>query len=217
MKTILCYGDSNTYGYNPANGLRYPSDVRWTGRLQNLLGDTCRVIEEGCNGRTTVFDDPLEGWKNGLGYLKPCLNSHKPVDVVILMLGSNDLKEIFHASAQEIASGAGELVSVILSFTKEKQGYVPKIILVSPPEIGEEICNSPFGCSFSQSAVHRSREFHEAYCKVAEQKNCIFFDAAKFAKPSALDSLHLMPEAHRALAEGLCGVVSEVLCQMDEV
>ena len=102
-KTILCYGDSNTWGYNPVNGLRYPEDVRWTGRLQKLLGPSYRVIEEGCNGRTTVYADPEEGWKCGLTYLCPCLNSHKPIDVVILMLGSNDLKRIFHASAQEIA------------------------------------------------------------------------------------------------------------------
>lgn len=93
MKTVLCYGDSNTYGYNPVNGLRYPQDVRWPGKLQSLLGNGYQIIEEGCNGRTTVFDDPLEGWKNGLDYLRPCLNSHKPVDIVILMLGSNDLKK----------------------------------------------------------------------------------------------------------------------------
>ena len=98
MKTILCYGDSNTYGYNPSNGFRYPENVRWTGRLQSALGEGYKIIEEGCNGRTTIFDDPLEGWKNGLGYLRPCLNSHKPVDIVIMMLGSNDLKETFHAS-----------------------------------------------------------------------------------------------------------------------
>ena len=107
MKTILCYGDSNTYGYNPANGLRYPKSVRWTGRLQELLGNNYMIIEEGCNGRTTIFDDPIDGWKNGLNYLKPCLNSHKPVDIVILMLGSNDLKQTFHASAEEIAKTMG--------------------------------------------------------------------------------------------------------------
>ena len=103
MTTILCYGDSNTYGYNPVNGLRYPKDVRWTGVLQKLLGEQYAVIEEGCNGRTTVFEDIAEPWKAGLGYLKPCLNTHKPIDFVIMMLGSNDLKRMFHATAKEIA------------------------------------------------------------------------------------------------------------------
>lgn len=95
MTTILCYGDSNTYGYNPVNGLRYPKDVRWTGVLQKMLGEEYEVIEEGCNGRTTVFEDAKEPWKAGLGYLRPCLNTHKPIDFVIMMLGSNDLKGCF--------------------------------------------------------------------------------------------------------------------------
>lgn len=84
MTTILCYGDSNTYGYNPVNGLRYPKDVRWTGVLQKLLGEQYAVIEEGCNGRTTVFEDIAEPWKEGLGYLKPCLNTHKPIDLSLI-------------------------------------------------------------------------------------------------------------------------------------
>ena len=95
MKTILCYGDSNTYGYNPVTGGRWSEDIRWTGRLQQLLGDEYKVIEEGCNGRTTMYKAPGEGWKSGLEYLKPCLNSHKPVDAVVMMLGTNDLKMDF--------------------------------------------------------------------------------------------------------------------------
>ena len=137
LTTVLCYGDSNTFGYDPMTGMRYPKEIRWTGILASLLGEDFNVIEEGCNGRTTVTDDPIEGWKNGLDYLKPCLNSHRPVDIVILMLGTNDLKEVFHLTAAEIADNAGILVDVIQSFTKEKQGFMPKIILVSPPEIGK--------------------------------------------------------------------------------
>ena len=139
MKTVLCFGDSNTYGYDPTTGLRYPESVRWTALLQGLLGTDYKVIEEGCNGRTTVFDDPIEGWKKGLDYLRPCLNTHKPVDIVIMMLGSNDLKEVFHATPEDIASGAETLVKEIIDFTEIKQGFVPEIILVSPPEIGEDI------------------------------------------------------------------------------
>ena len=129
MKTILCYGDSNTYGFNPANGLRYPKSVRWTGRLQELLGNNYIIIEEGCNGRTTIFDDPIDGWKNGLSYLKPCLNTHKPIDIVILMLGSNDLKSTFHASAEEISKGAKRLIEEIYDFAGEKQTFYPEVIL----------------------------------------------------------------------------------------
>ena len=210
MKTVLCYGDSNTYGYNPENGMRYPESIRWTARLQKILGAEYKVIEEGCNGRTTIYDDPIEGWKNGLGYLKPCLNTHKPVDIVILMLGSNDLKEVFHLSAAQIAEGAEKLVQEIIDFTSEKQGFVPKIILISPPEIGEGLISSPFYGSFSLNAIERSRQFPEYYKRVADVKGCIFVDAAEHIKPSTIDSLHLSPEAHAKLAEVLGNVILKI-------
>lgn len=175
-----------------------------------LLGNDYRLIEEGCNGRTTVFDDPVEGWKNGLDYLRPCLNSHKPVDVVILMLGTNDLKEMFHASAAEIADGAGKLVDVIQEFTKEKQGFKPQIILVSPPRIGENMPASPFSVSFKADSITRSAQFPFYYRKKAEEKECIFFDAAEYVESSVVDSLHLMPAAHAVLAERLAEVVRKI-------
>ena len=207
MKTLLCYGDSNTYGYIPGTGMRYPRDVRYPGRLQNLLGDEYFVIEEGCNGRTTIHDDPIDGWKNGLDYLKPCLNSHKPVDIVIMMLGSNDLKEIFHLTAGQIADGAGQLIDVIQTFTAEKQGFIPQIILVSPPEIGTGIRSSVFYGAFNERAVEESRRFPECYQAIARKYGCIFFNAAEYIYPSEVDSLHLTPEGHRILAEKLCEVV----------
>ena len=202
-KTILCYGDSNTYGYVPETGMRYPRDVRYPGRLQILLGEEYVVIEEGCNGRTTVRDDPIDSWKNGLPYLRPCLNSHKPVDIVIMMLGSNDLKTMFHLTGEQIADGAGQLVDVIKEFTAEKQGFVPQIILVSPPEIGPGIKDSQFYGRFSEKAIAESKKFSACYKAVAEQKGCTFLDAAAYINPSEVDSLHLTAEGHRMLAEKL--------------
>lgn len=209
-KTILCYGDSNTYGYNPLNGLRYSKDIRWTGCLQKLLGEEYSIIEEGCNGRTAVFEDPLEGWKNGFDYLKPCLNSHKPIDIVILMLGSNDLKTTFHATAKNIADGVEVLVDTIKAFTKNKQGFEPVIILLSPPEIGKGICDSPFHYAFDESSILRSKELPEEYRQVAKRKGCIFCKASEYIKPSQVDSLHLMPEEHKKLAE----VLKEIIIQI---
>ena len=209
-KTILCYGDSNTYGYIPESGMRYPRNIRYPGVLQELLGNEYMVVEEGCNGRTTIHDDPIDGWKNGLDYLRPCLNSHKPVDIVILMLGSNDLKATFRLSAQEIAEGAGMLVDVIKEFTQEKQGFIPKIILISPPEIGSGIKTSPFYGAFYEDAIEESKKFPEAYRKVAAEKECIFFDVARYIHPSDFDSLHLTPEAHRILAEKLTELIKSI-------
>ena len=117
MKNILCFGDSNTYGYMPLTGRRYDEKTRWTGRLQKLLGSVYKVIEEGCNGRTTVFEDPYDGWTKGIDYICPCIKSHKPIDIVILMLGSNDLKEFFHNTVDEIARGAGAIVDSIFSYS----------------------------------------------------------------------------------------------------
>ena len=210
MTTILCYGDSNTYGYVPETGMRYPKDVRYPGRLQALLGENYTIIEEGCNGRTTIHDDPIDGWKNGLDYLKPCLNSHKPVDIVILMLGSNDLKATFRLTAEEITDGAAVLVDVIKSFTKEKQGFIPGIILVSPPELGRDIKSSPFYGAFNEEAVEESKKFPGYYKAVAEKYECIFFNAAEYVYPSKVDSLHLTPEGHLVLAEKLYELVTNL-------
>lgn len=201
--TILCYGDSNTYGYNPQNGLRYPKNIRWTGHLQQLLGNNYTVIEEGCNGRTTVYEDVNEGWKAGLPYLKPCLNSHKPIDIVILMLGSNDLKNCFHASAKEISNGAERLVEEIKQFSNEKQGFCPAIILIAPPIIGENICNTHFRYAFDETAITRSKEFAQYYKEVADRQHCIFVNAAEHIVSSEVDGLHLMPSEHKKLAKVL--------------
>ncbi len=111
MKTILCYGDSNTWGYDPVSEDRYPLAQRWVSVLARELGPEYQVIAEGLNGRTTVWPDPVEGeYKSGKSYLLPCLESHHPIDLVVLMLGTNDLKHRFGLSAWDIARAAGTLV-----------------------------------------------------------------------------------------------------------
>ncbi|SDB20006.1 GDSL-type esterase/lipase family protein [Eubacterium oxidoreducens] len=207
MKNILCYGDSNTYGYNPLNGMRFSKKTRWTALLQSNLQDFCDLIEEGCNGRTTVFSDPKEPWKNGYDYLRPCLNSHKPLDMVIFMLGTNDLKKQFNATAIDVARGMEKLVEETISFTKEKQGYVPKIILMAPPIIGTGIKTSAFNYSFDESAIERSKELPALYEQIAEQYGCIFVNAAAYVRSSRQDSVHMMPSEHEILANKLSRLI----------
>ncbi len=215
MTTVLCYGDSNTYGWlaesapHPSYEVkRQPADVRWTGRLQMLLGPDYKVIEEGCSGRTTIFDDPLEGWKNGLLSLKPILYSHKPFDILILMLGTNDLKQYFCNSATRIAAGAGVLVDTAKEFCTLKQGFIPKIILVAPPRVGREIQRSPFYGEFDETAVTRSYEFSEAFRKIADSKGCLFVDAAVLSNADEfVDQVHLNPAGHAALAQALAELI----------
>lgn len=203
MKTVLCYGDSNTYGYDPSNGLRYPKTVRWPGVLQQLLGEEYEVIEEGCNGRTVCREDPWEEAVNGLAYLKPCLRSHKPLDTVLLMLGTNDLKECFRLSAREIAESVRILTVTAQTYLQKEQGYVPEIVIIAPPHVREGIQHTFFGDCFDDSAVLRSRELAGEYRRVAEETGCRFFDAASCAEASKEDFLHFAPESHRALAEAL--------------
>lgn len=204
-KTILCYGDSNTYGYDPRDGLRYGEEVRWPGVLRRLLGDGYRIIEEGCNGRTCAHTPAEEEWKDGRPYLPACLNSHKPIDAVVLMLGSNDLKRQFAAEPETLAEGIGRMLQTIAEFLEIKQGSVPYVLVVSPPLIGEGITASPFADSFDADAAPRSQRLAGLYEKAAfdyAQETgypCGFLDAAVLIDPSPVDSLHLMPEAHRIL------------------
>lgn len=225
MKTILCYGDSNTYGYEPVTGVRYPEEIRWPCRLKKLLeeeapGENWRVVEEGCNGRTCSVTPPDEEWKDGRPYLKACLNSHKPIDWVVLMLGSNDMKAMFKASPEQIAAGIRGMLQTIAEFLDEKQGYVPNVLLISPPLVGEGIGSSVFNDRFDSGAIEKSTKLAalyeaeaEAFAKAGAQAGskwrCVFLNAAEIVEPSEADSLHLMPEAHEALARAVTEVLRD--------
>ena len=175
--------------------------VRWPCLLQVLLGDDYKVIEEGLNGRTTVFDDPNDDWKNGLDYIKGILCTHRPVDYLVIMLGTNDMKTVYDASLDAIAAGLNEIVSRAEKVMDLKQGYVPKILIVSPPEISEDILTGPFGGSFDTRSIDKSKRLAEYYKKVADKHGCMFLDAKQYIKPSVEDGLHLGPDGHKGLAE----------------
>ena len=208
MKQILCFGDSNTFGTNPAGG-RWPRDIRWTGRLQMLLSEGYYVIEEGCGGRTTVWEDNLELHKNGRTALPVALASHKPLDLVILMLGTNDCKARFSLLPEDIANGAGELVELVRQYPYGAEYPVPQVLLVSPIEIGKDIAHSKF-TGFRAEAHELSRELSDLYRKKAEELNCRYFAASSVAKPSVSDSLHMEAADHCVLANAL----AEMVCIM---
>ena len=203
MKKVFFYGDSNTYGYDPAfyTGGRYPRRSRWTTLLAERLEGTWEVAADGMPGRMIPragrgTDMVLDSWR-----------AEMPVDLIAVMLGTNDLKSVFGLSAQQIAEGAGVLVNTIQTFTLEKYGNQPKIVLISPPEIGSGICSSPFYGSFMEDAIDRSRQFPRYYREVAKRYGCVYLNAAEWIEPSKVDSLHLDPEAHRILAERLSEVI----------
>lgn len=192
MKTILCYGDSNTWGMRPMGSLlsgdRHEWSDRWPSVVQDRLGTACRVIAEGLNGRTTVFDDPIDGeHKNGRRYLLPCLESHAPLDAVILMLGTNDLKARFHLGPYDIAAGAGQLVRMISPDVRGQNGLRPEVLLVSPPRIGPL---RMFADAFT-GAPEKSAQLVGHYRAVAELLGCHFLDAAEVVSASEIDGVHL--------------------------
>lgn len=204
MYEILCYGDSNTWGYIPGTGGRYPPEVRWTGVLQNRLGPAFHVIEEGLNGRTTVWDDPVEGThRNGRTYLLPCLQSHMPLDLVVLFLGLNDLKRRFGAPAADIARSAGVLVELIQNSGAGKASTAVPVFLIAPAPLGRLTAYA----EMLEGGTEKSRLLAARYRELAEERSCQFLDAGTVVRSSDLDGVHLEEEQHRRLGEAVASRV----------
>ncbi len=207
MKRILCYGDSNTWGYNPVTEDRFDKHERWTGPLSLALGSNYDVIEEGLNGRTTVWDDPIEGYKNGREYLIPCLETHKPLDLVIIMLGTNDLKKRFSLSAYDIAEGARVLVQIVQKSGTGVMNGTPQVLLLAPPPIGKL---TAFAEMF-EGAGAKSQKFSEHYQRVASEMGCSFLDASTVIASSNLDGIHFEQSEHAKLGQAVAVKVKEIV------
>jgi len=208
MADILCYGDSNTWGYDPRTQGRYPRDVRWTGVLRDALGQGYFVIAEGLNGRTTVWEDPIEPpCKCGLDYLLPCLASHAPIDLVILMLGTNDLKLRHSLGAFDIARGAGVLGKEVLRSESGPQGAPPELLLVAPPPLAKL---GDFADMFAGGPI-KSRRFGVQYAQVAKELGCHFLDADDVVSTSDSDGVHWEPKGHKSFGLAVAERVREIL------
>ena len=208
-RRILCFGDSNTWGFDGRTGGRFDEDTRWTGRLQKALGPGYVIIEEGQNSRTILAEDLILGEKTGGRYLLPCLESQRPLDLMILMLGTNDLKARFGLTAYNI----GQAMDTLLKRVRGLADYDPllkgmKILLLSPPHLGEGILTSASCENFrGELGLRYSRELADHYRPLAEKYNCVFLDAAEFAAAAPPDYLHLDGENHARLARALAKVV----------
>jgi len=213
-KSILCYGDSNTFGYRPMDSQRYPYGIRWTSLLAENLGEDFRVIEAGLNSRTTVIDDDLEKDRNGWKCIDVVMEMNWPLDLVILMLGTNDMKVRYQAQAVDIAEGARSIVREIRRLHQEiRPDWMPQILLVSPLLVGEKIrdglsdCSEGFG---GERAYWLSRELAPLYQQVAREEGCHFLDAGSVASAGTADALHLEEEGHRDLAAAMEAKVREI-------
>lgn len=216
-KHILCFGDSNTHGYcaDPADcadgGVRFTEEQRWTQLLQADLGQDYLVIEEGLSGRTTCFDDPIHEGLNGLDYIYPCLKSHEAIDLLIIMLGTNDCKDRFYSSAACIGLGMARLVNKAKS-TDCWGGKTPNILVIAPPPIGEGMLTSAVAATMGQLCVEKSRQLANSYREQCELLNVSFLDAGAIGcEFNTVDFMHLTSRGHRTLAEALTKLIPQLL------
>ena len=205
MKIILCFGDSNTWGYSPIDGKRYTQDERWPALLTHLLPDQCMIIEQGQPGRTTFFDDPAAGLSNGNDALLPCLEKYQP-DYIVLMLGTNDLKSSFAQSGDDISHNVAKLVKQIQQYALQNSKAIA-VLLVAPPAITEI---GYFGQLFAGGA-DKSQAFAKCYALRAQELGCDFFDAGDVVSSSSVDGIHWEVDQHSAMAQGIAVKLKEWL------
>ena len=217
MKRILCYGDSNTWGYDPGKRMnpdggygRFPEHIRWTGVMEELLGPEYRVLEEGLNGRTTVFDDPTAYGRNGNDFLEIAIRTCDPLDCIIFMLGTNDAKDCFHASSEMISCGMARLLRTCQSALLQVLAQNPKIILACPVKSSCD-GNGVYWYDFSAKSTQKGEALRKRYRLLAKQTGCSFFDVNEYVTASPVDGVHLTAESHRILGEAMADFVRQVL------
>ncbi|WP_209017523.1 SGNH/GDSL hydrolase family protein [Roseibium aggregatum] len=207
--TVVCFGDSLTWGFDPVDRSRYGHDVRWTRLLQKELGEAFYVIEEGLNGRTTVFEDPVKGDKNGLQHLATVRKTHMPIDILIVMLGTNDLQTRFSMNAETIATAMGRLLDFARRPTDDVEGRAPKVLLMAPPPLGA-LEGTPFAELFPKTAVEESKKLADCYRLKAAEYGAAFFDTGTVISASPVDAIHFDPELQAGLAKAIAAEVTKL-------
>jgi lysophospholipase L1-like esterase len=198
-RTILCFGDSNTWGYPPGGDKRFPRTVRWPGTLQRLLGEGYHVIEEGLKGRTATVEHPWVEGRNGRPYLLPCCRSHAPLDLVIIYLGTNDLADRYHLSPADIAQACASLVRVVQAADCGHEPGPPAVLLVCPPPLR---ASGPDAAKYETVAA-KSRALGALFADAAEAVGAQLLDLDGVVSYSDEDPMHLDADGHRALAEAV--------------
>ena len=203
----MCYGDSNTYGESPEGLGRYPRDQRWTGILQQRLGPDYRVVEAGLNGRTTVWEDPVEGDKCGIRQMPACIASQTPLDLLILMLGTNDFKARFHVTPSDVALSLERLVRTAQAQPNDRRETPFEILLVCPAAI----CSETFLGEVFGDRREASQQLPPLVQAAAERCGVHYLNIAEYAEASPLDGLHFDRENHRRVAAAMERAVREIL------
>lgn len=212
MKNILCFGDSNTYGLIPGVNGRYDWGVRWTSLLDRRVRKLgYRVVEEGLCGRTSIFEDAVRKGRKGIDWLPILLEAHSPIELVVIMLGTNDCKTYYHADADRITDGVEALVQLV----KE---YDPGIdvLVVSPIALGEGVGEEGYDPEFDPHSVQVSKQLPGSYRVMAANNQVEYLAASDYAKPSATDREHMDVEGHRRFAQGIGKKIEQILWQREQ-
>lgn len=218
---ILCYGDSNTWGTVAKHHindphLRYGRDVRWPCVLQTLLGDQYAIQEEGLGGRTTIYTaNPAMPFKNGMYMLEGCLKTHAHLDLVILMLGTNDLHQPQPLPEDQMGLGISQMVELIQAHPEygRDEKKCPEILLIAPPFITSSAPDARievYPQFFGEYGERLSHQFPESYMKVAEKYGCYFLNAQDCTCPDPNDGVHLDAKSHRNLAAAVRDKILEI-------
>ena len=213
MPRILCYGDSNTWGYatTPRPDGRYADHERWPRVMGAALGADWTVVEEGLNGRTTVHADPIEGvWLDGSSTFTAIIRSHMPLDVVAIMLGTNDLKAKFSVGPFDIAGGVEVLLKQLSRAEAGRGGGVPKAVVICPPSILATFGSFEFFGEMFAGGYEKSKRFSSFYEAVATQNGAAFLDAGKVITTSTYDGIHLDVEMQEKLGRAVAGVAQRL-------
>ncbi|RCS24314.1 arylesterase [Phyllobacterium salinisoli] len=210
MKTVLCYGDSLTWGYDAPGPGRHAFEDRWPSVLQDTFGGQVRVIAEGLNGRTTAFDDHVAAEdRNGARVLPTILGTHAPLDLVIIMLGTNDMKPFISGSALGAKQGMRRLVDIVHRHPYFGEAETPDVLIVAPPHISETA--NPDFAALLTGGVAESRKLAILYADMADETGCGFFDAAQVAKTTPIDGIHMDANNTKALGRALAPIVRVML------
>lgn len=220
---ILCFGDSNTWGVIPrwydttVPSDRYDENTRWPQVMASLLVEKFQIIEEGLGGRTTVYDLPDSPGKNGKAYLLPCIQTHRPLDLVIVMLGTNDLHMSEPLKEEDLGKGIQELIELVQEHPNcGRRFQTAKILVIAPIEVWPSDPNgrtSVYPRFHGEWATYLSRLFPKVYKEIAEEYGCFFLNAALYAVPSPGDGVHMLPEGHIALGKAVAAKVAEIFAE----
>lgn len=207
MKRILCFGDSNTYGYKPDGTGRFDENIRWTAGVQRMLGADYQIIEEGLCGRTTIFEDELRPNRRGVDMIGAIVESHNPIDILVVMLGTNDCKARYKATAEIIARGMEQVIE--RAGLKASQDM--KVLVISPILLGQGVGEKGYDPEFDSGSEQESARLAEEYKKLADRKGFYYLDASEYAKPSIADREHLDEVGHEKLAVAIFNKLNEII------